>query len=90
MRVTRRDLRGPTVAHGPLEVTPIARVVGLGIGGPAGVVGLSLARPGRVEVRRGGVLQRRVPLPDWALRVWVGAAATLALAVILRTRLGRS
>jgi hypothetical protein len=67
----------------------VARVVGIGVQGGAGAAGVVLARPGRIEVRRGGVLQRRVPVPDWGLRVRVGAVAIVALAVLWRT-VGRS
>jgi hypothetical protein len=90
VRLERRDVRGPAVAHEGLEITSVARVIGIRGQGRQGGAGFVLARPRRIEVRRAGVLQRRVAVPDQVLRIQVGAVALLALAVLWRMRAGRS
>lgn len=83
LRLGVRDEHGPTRRLGDVEVTPVARIYDAGVGGRAGGVSASLARPYRIEVRRDGVARGSLAVPDWNLRITLGALALVAAAWLI-------
>lgn len=78
-RLGIREEHGPARRRGDLEVVPVARVYEARLGVRGVTVGAVLARPHRVEVRRDGSPRESVAIPDWNLRIAIGALLLAAV-----------